>query len=185
MTIATSNFLIPNFTFVVELVAFLIVLGVLGKYVLPYMNQMLNQRIEKIRGELQAADEAKADANAADEERRTALEQARQQAREILATANRTADQVSAESVARAQAEYDRILSAAESDVRLARQRALEEASVHLGELVVDVVERIIGREVSAESHRDLINEAISALADEGSVPGAAGAGASGAAGQP
>ena len=32
---ATSNFLVPNGTFIVVLIAFIIVLGVIGKYVLP------------------------------------------------------------------------------------------------------------------------------------------------------
>ena len=57
--------------------------------------------------------------------------------------------------------------------MNLARQRALEEASAQLGELVVDVVERIIGREVNAEAHRDLIQEAISALATSTDSAGA------------
>ena len=51
--------------------------------------------------------------------------------------------------------------------MRLARQRALEEAAARLGELVVDVVERIIGREIDAEAHRDLIDEAVDALSGD------------------
>jgi F0F1-type ATP synthase membrane subunit b/b' len=52
----------------------------------------------------------------------------------------------------------------AETEVALARQRAVEEAASRLGEIVMDVVERIIGREIDAEAHRDLIDEAVSAL---------------------
>ena len=40
MPIATSNFLIPNGTFIVELVAFIIVLGVVARYILPPVNKM-------------------------------------------------------------------------------------------------------------------------------------------------
>src|SRR5271165_4775738 len=170
---ATSNFLIPNATFFVELAAFIIVLGVVGRYVLPYLNVALKERAEKIRTELEAADAAKTDAAAADEERRQALEHARQQAREIVATANRTAEQLVAEAHGRGQSEYERLLTSAESEVNLARQRALEEASAQLGELVVDVVERIIGREVNAEAHRDLIEEAVNALATSTDSAGA------------
>lgn len=164
MSTATSIFLIPNGTFIVELIAFLIVLGVMVRYILPPINKALGERQEAIRGELEAAEAAKADAAAADESRREALEAARHQAREIVAQANRTAEQMSADAQARGQSEYNRLLGAAEADVRVARQRALEEASSRLGELVVDVVERIIGREVDAEAHRDLISEAVGAL---------------------
>ena len=72
-----------------------------------------------------------------------------------------------AEAQERGQAEYDRLVASAEAEVRLARQRALEEAAARMGELVVDVVERIIGREVDAAAHRDLIDEAVSALSDD------------------
>ena len=152
-------------------------LGVIGRYVLPPLNAALDERAERIRSELEAADEAKADAAAADDERRAALEHARQQAREIVAQANRTAEQLTAEAQARAQGEHDRILSSAEAEVRLARQRALEEAASRLGELVVDVVERIIGREVEPEAHRDLIDEAIGALNESTDTSGAAASG--------
>jgi len=62
------------------------------------------------------------------------------------------------------EAEYDRIVANAEGEVALARRRAVEEASERMGELVLEVVERIIGREVDAATHRDLIDEAVAAL---------------------
>src|SRR5580704_15316979 len=167
MPIATSNFLIPNGTFIVEFVAFVIVLAIVAKRILPPVNKALKERQDQIRSELQAADEAKSDAAAADAERREALEHARQQAREIVEQANRTAERLNAESQERGQSEYDRLVTSAEAEVQLARQRAVEEAAARLGDLVVDVVERIIGREVDAEAHRDLIDEAVTALSDD------------------
>ncbi len=175
MPIFGNDFLIPNATFIVELVAFLVILAIVAKFVLPIVNKALHDRQEAIRTELAAADAAKSDAAAADAERRAALEEARHQAREIVAQANRTAEQVSADAQARGQSEYERILAAAEAEVRLARQRALEEAAARLGEVVVDVVERIIGREVDARAHRDLIDEAVGAMsADRGAATAAA-----------
>lgn len=175
MLIADSNFLIPNATLIVELIAFLIVLGFIGKVVLPRLNEALDQRALQIKSQLEAADEAKADASAADEERRSALEEARHQAREIVAQANRTAEQVKTDSQATAQAEYERILANAEAEVALARQRAVEEAASRMGELVLDVTERIIGREISAEAHRDLIDEAVEALRSDAAGVGGQG----------
>ena len=81
-----------------------------------------------------------------------------------MAAANRTAEQVRSEAQARGQVEYDRISANAENEVALARRRAVEEAARRMGELVLDVVERIIGREVDAATHRDLIDEAVAAL---------------------
>ena len=94
MPIAASNFLVPNGTFIVVLIAFIVVLGVIAKYVLPPLNKALTERQDQIRGELEAADKAKADAQEADAERRAVLDQARVQAREIVAQASTSADQI-------------------------------------------------------------------------------------------
>jgi F-type H+-transporting ATPase subunit b len=178
MPIATSNFLIPNATFIVELVAFLVVLAFIGKYVLPYLKKALDERAALIGSQLAAADEAKADATAADADRRAALEEARTQAREIVAQANRTAEQVRADAETSARGEYERIVGSAETEVGLARQRAVDEAANRMGEIVMDTVERIIGREVNAEAHHDLIDEAVRALRADADSGGAAAAGA-------
>lgn len=173
MSIATSNFLIPNSTLIVELVGFLIVLFVISKYAVPLINKALKDRADQIQGAIAAADEAKADASAADQERRAALEAARQQAREIIEQANRTAEQVAVDAQERGHAEYERLVTAATREIELARQRALEEASNRLGQVVMEVVERVIGREVDNAAHRDLIEEAVTALS-RGDVDGAA-----------
>ena len=59
-----SNFLVPNGTFIVVLIAFILVVTVITRYVLPPLNKVLSERQEQIRGELEAADKAKADAEA-------------------------------------------------------------------------------------------------------------------------
>lgn len=174
----SSVFIVPNATFIAELIAFLVVLGVVAKYILPPLNRMLTERQDAIRTELAAADEAKADAQAADADRRAALEHARAQAREIVEQAQRTAERLAEEARSRGQREYDRMVTSADTEARLAQQRALEEAAQHLGELVVEVVERVIKRELDAAAHRDLIQEAVDALAAESVTPGAASAAA-------
>ncbi len=164
MPIATSNFLVPNATLIVELVAFLIVLFVVGKFGLPVLNQRLDERAEDIRSKMEAADEAKADAAQSDAERREALEEARRHAREIVEQANRTAEQLATDAAAKRQADSEQARRAAEHEIELARQRAVEEAAEQMGDLVVEAVERILRREVDAAAHRDLIDEAVAAL---------------------
>jgi F0F1-type ATP synthase membrane subunit b/b' len=67
----------------------------------------------------------------------------------------------------------------ADVEIALARQRAVEEAASRMGQVVMEVVERVIGREVNLDVHRDLIDEAVTALRDEESnSAAAAGAGA-------
>ena len=177
MTIA-SIFLLPNGTFFIELIVSIILILLIYKYVIPPINKAMEERQEKIRSSLEAADQARADAEAADDQRRAVLDEARHQAREIVATANRTADQVRTDAQARGQSEYDRIVGNADVEIGLARQRAVEEAASRMGEIVMEVVERVIGRELNADAHRDLIEEAVAALRADTSGGTAASAGA-------
>ncbi len=162
--IAESVFLIPNGTFIVELIVVVIILALAAKYVLPPLNASLEQRQEKIRTSLEAADQARAEAAAAGDERQQMLNDARSQARDIVTSAQATSDQIKAESGARGQAEYDRIVGAAASEVAAIRQRAIDEASARIGEVVFDLVSKIVGREVDQSAHQDLVREAVSAL---------------------
>jgi F-type H+-transporting ATPase subunit b len=176
MTTATSNFLIPNGTFIVVLIAFLAVLAFIARYVLPTVNKALNDRQEQIRSELEAADRAKSDAEEADVERREVLEQARAHAREIVAVANTTAERTVAAAEERANEAAARIMESAEAEVAIARQAAVEEVTARVGEIVLAAAERVIGREIKAADHQDLIDEAIAAVRSESSTGAAAGA---------
>jgi F-type H+-transporting ATPase subunit b len=173
-----SNFLVPNGTFIVVLIAFILVVTVITKYVLPPLNKVLSERQEQIRGELEAADKAKADAEEADVERRAALEQARTQAREIVAQAQATADAIVGNATAEGQAVHDRIVASAEAEVIVARQAAVEEVTARVGEIVLAAAERVVGREISVTDHQDLIDEAIAAVRTEstGATAGTGGA---------
>jgi F-type H+-transporting ATPase subunit b len=167
MTTATSVFLLPNGTFFVELAVTIILIVAFSKWLLPPLTKAMSNRQEQIRASLASAEKARQDAEAADDERHVVLEGARSQAREIVSMAQQTADQLRADAATRAQAEYDRIVAAAAADVQVARQRAVDEAAARLGEVVIDVVAKIVGREIDAASHRDLIDEAIVALTEE------------------
>src|ERR1700733_6330463 len=148
-----SNYLPPYGTFCVELIIFVVLIVIIGKKIIPPITAALAERQERIRASLDAADQARVDAAAADDERRTVLEDARQQAREVVAQANRTAEAVRVDFQTRGQSEYDRIVGSAEDEVPVARQRAVEEAASRLGEITMDVVERVIGRKVNAGAH--------------------------------
>jgi F-type H+-transporting ATPase subunit b len=160
----TSIFLLPNGTFFVELLVVAIILFLMTKYILPPLNKALEARQEKIRSALAAADAARAEAAAADDERDKVLAQARDQARAIVAGAQETSDQLKAEAAGRAQVEYDRIVATAQGEVDAARQHAIDEASARIGEIVFDLVSKIVEREVDQSTHDDLVREAVAAL---------------------
>ncbi len=165
--LATSIFLLPNGTFIVELVVFIVLLLIARRYFLPPIVKAMESRQEKVRTSLAAAEAARAEAAQAEDERARVLGEARDQARQIVAAAQATSDQLKAEATGRAQAEYERILAGAQVEVDAARQRAVDGASARIGEIVFDLVAKIVGREVDQGAHEDLVREAIAALRAE------------------
>jgi F-type H+-transporting ATPase subunit b len=176
--LATTIFLIPNGTFIEELIAFLLVLAFFAKVVLPPLRKVMNERAEHIRTSIQSAEDARRDAEAISAERRLALENARTEARAIVDQANETAEQLREEGRQRGQQEYDRLLVNARVDIEQERQRARDEVMGDVGSLVLRAAEQVIGGALDAERHRALVLQAIAAAEESG--PGGGSAGSSG-----
>ena len=107
-----SIFLIPNGTFIEELVAFLLVLGFFARVILPPLRRAMNEREAHIRNSIEAAEEARRAAEAAMAERRQLLEAARQESRDIVDRANEVAAELREEGRRRGQEEYERLVAA-------------------------------------------------------------------------
>ncbi len=161
MLAASSNFLVPNATFVVELVAFLVVLGVLARYVLPVVNTSMEARQKTIRQSLEDAETAKRRAEEAEADYRRTMEQARQEARGMVDEANKLGEQLRADLRQRGEQEYERIISRAQSDIDASARRAAEELRQQVSGMVITVVERVIGEGFGADEHRALIDRTI------------------------
>lgn len=158
-----SVFLVPNFTFVLELIAFLIVLGIFAKYILPVLRKAMNEREASIRNAIQAADDARRSAAELAAQRREALEAARAEARQIVDQANEIAEELRDEGRRRGQEEYERLVSAAQAEIEVERQRARDEVMGQVGDLVLRAAEQVIGAGLDDDRHRALVDEAIAA----------------------
>jgi F-type H+-transporting ATPase subunit b len=159
--LVASNFLVPNATFVVELIAFLIVLGLLGRYVLPPLNKAIEARQAVIRQSLADAETAKTKAEEAQSEYKTTVDQARADARAIVDEANKAAEALRANGRERGDAEYERRVAQAEPDLEASARRAREDIRREVSGLVIAVVEKVIGEGFDGDAQRALIDRTI------------------------
>lgn len=164
--IASSNFLVPNGTFFVELAAFLIVLFLLGRYVLPPLNKIMDERQTTIRQALADAEEAKRRAAEAEEEYKRVISEARTQARAVVEEANKMAEQVRAERRQQAEQEYERIVGSAYADIEAQARRASEELRQQTADLAIAVAERVIGQGIDRSAQSSLIDRTIAEISD-------------------
>ncbi|MGA2283204.1 MAG: F0F1 ATP synthase subunit B [Candidatus Dormibacteria bacterium] len=164
--LASASLLSANGTLIAEAVAFLLMVGVLWRWVYPLVIRMAEQRERAIEAGLQQAQEAEkrlADVRVQVED---LLEEARTQAREIGDRAHRSA--AAEADLVRAQARHEAKMFAeqARADIAAERDRALRELRTQVGALVVAAAARVLGDAMDAEAHRKLIEHSLQSLED-------------------
>ncbi|HET6793629.1 MAG TPA: F0F1 ATP synthase subunit B [Acidimicrobiales bacterium] len=174
--VLASNFLVPNGTFIFELLAFLLTLAALRRWVLPYVSRVMDERQQVIRKSLEDAEEARRRHEQAEADYRKAIDEARTEARRVIDEARQAAEALRQERQSAAQAEYDQILSRAQADIDASARRAAEELRSQVGDLVVTVVERVVGEGLTADQQRGLVDRTIAEVEAEASASGAVGA---------
>ncbi len=164
MELLASNLLVPNATLIVQVLAFLLTLGVLAKWILPPLDRAVKKRQAQIESSLNVADEAKREAEETRRLRDGILDEARREARELAIQASRTAEQLKASGERRGQEEFERIVANAQTEIARERARLTEELSGRVGELAMSLAARVVAREVDPALHQDLVAEAVEAF---------------------
>jgi F-type H+-transporting ATPase subunit b len=144
-TAMASNFLVPNATFFVELVAFAIMFFLLAKYVIPPINRAMTARQEAIRQEFAEAEQAKQNANNAEAEFKAQIADARKDAARIREEAHEQGKQIIEEAKQQAQVEQQRVKEQAQAQIAAERQQALTSLRSEVGTLATSLAGRIVG----------------------------------------
>jgi F-type H+-transporting ATPase subunit b len=151
----TNNFLIPNGTFIVELIAFAIIFYILAKYVVPPINKAMTARQDAIRQEFAEAEEAKENAEQAESEFKSQLADARKEAARIREEAREQGTGIIAEAKEQAQVEAQRVKDQAQAQIAAERQQALTSLRSEVGTLATSLAGRIVGESLEDDERRD------------------------------
>lgn len=118
---------------IVQLIAFLILVWLLGKFVYPVLIKSLDDRQGKIEEAGKAAEQAEKNAEAAEARIDETMKQARAEAADIVATAKAEATQMVEKAEASAKTRSERILAEAQEDIDkevLAARKTLERDTI-------------------------------------------------------
>ena len=152
-----SNFLVPNGTFLVELIAFAIIVWLLAKFVIPPINKAMETRQEAIRQQFAELDEAKGEAHKAEEEYKSQLADARQAANKIREEAREQGNQIVADAREKAQTEADRIIENGHGQVRAERQQAIASLRAEVGTLATQLAGLIVGESLEDDERSNRV----------------------------
>jgi F-type H+-transporting ATPase subunit b len=147
-------FLIPNATFFVELVIFLIVFGVLWRYVVPPVKRAMTERQEMVRRQIEESQQARMRLAEAEARYAEALAEARIEAAKIRETSRADAQEIKDEMRRQAEQEVERIRQRGAEQLANQREQVVRELRSELGKLAVTLASRIVGESVADDARR-------------------------------
>lgn len=151
---AGNNFLVPNWTFFAELVAFVIILWLIGRYIAPPVQRAMRERQEMIKKQVEDSEKAASQLEQAQQQYRELLAQARTEAAKIRDGARADAQRLSEEMREQANEEVARIQRRGEESLAQQRDQVVRELRSDVGQLAVHLASRVVGESLEDEARR-------------------------------
>jgi F-type H+-transporting ATPase subunit b len=141
--------------------AFLVLLLVMWKYALPPVRNMMKQREDRIREDLERAEQARTEAEGELASYRRQVAEARNEAARIIEEARQSADEVKRQIQAQAEADAAEIRTRAQEDIRLAADRAQADLQGRVADLSIELAEKIVERNLDRDTQLALVESYI------------------------
>jgi len=151
-----------------QIINFVLLLVLLRVFLYKPVLNMLDRRREKIRTDLDEADKARSQAEAAKQEHEKQLEQAREERRSIVAQASEQAEKMREEILEKARVEAQQLASKTEEDMEALRRQALVGAQDEIVDLALAAAGKVVGESLDEKAHRRLIQEFIAEVGELG-----------------
>ena len=146
------------------IIFFVIVYLILRKYAFGRIQGIIDRRQEHIQRAVEAADEARDEAQRLLEEHRKLIADARGQGEAILAEARKTRESMEQRMREETESERQRRLEETKKEIAAETARALSQIRAEVADLTLEAASRVVGRTLDAERDRELISEAIAGL---------------------
>jgi len=148
-----------NATLIGQSITFIFFVWFCMKFVWPPIMIALETRKKQIADGLAAADRGKHELELAAKKAGDNMRDAKAQAAEVIAQAEKRAAQIIEEAKVAAKEEGDRQLAAAQANIAQETNRARESLREQVAGLAVAGAEKILRREVNAQTHADLLGQ--------------------------
>ena len=152
---------LDGWTFLAQICNLMIQLVIFKKFLLKPIKQVIADRKAKADSEIADAQKLRTEAEAMKAEYEQNLQNARTEANQIVATAQKTATARSEEIVGEARAHAAALKQKAEADIAQERKKAVNEVKDEIGGIAMEIASKVVEREISEKDHKDLIDEFI------------------------
>ena len=157
---------LDGWTFLAQICNLMIQLVIFKKFLLKPIKQVIADRKAKADSEIADAQKLRTEAEAMKAEYEQNLQNARTEANQIVATAQKTATARSEEIVGEARAQAAALKQKAEADIAQERKKAVNEVKDEIGGIAMEIASKVVEREISEKDHKDLIDEFIKSVGE-------------------
>jgi F-type H+-transporting ATPase subunit b len=164
-----AKFQVNLFQVIIAAANFAVFLVLLWVFAFKPVSKMLADRKARIEQGLKDAEQARRDRENAEAERVTALTEARREANEILARAQRVAQETRDADISATRDELERMRTRAAAEIEAEKVRAISEVRAEVADLALRAAGRVVGETMSSERERRLVEEFLSGSAVRGS----------------
>ena len=152
---------LDGWTFLAQICNLMIQLVIFKKFLLKPIKQVIADRKAKADSEIADAQKLRTEAEAMKAEYEQNLQNARSEANQIVASAQKTAAARSEELLGEARAQAAALKQKAEADIAQERKKAVNEVKDEIGGIAMEIASKVVEREISEKDHKDLIDEFI------------------------
>ena len=139
----------------------MIQLVIFKKLLLNPVKKVIAERKAKADSQIADAQKLRTEAEAMKAEYEQNLQNARTEANQIVAAAQKTATARSEELLGEARAQAAALKQKAEADIAQERKKAVNEVKDEIGGMAMEIASKVVEREISEADHKDLIDEFI------------------------
>ncbi len=157
-----SHFMTP--TMIWTIISFVLLLVLLRKYALPGVLAVLEERSERIREDLEAAEKLRQEADALKAENEANLQRAKAAADELIAKAQEKASALLAENEAKMRDEGERLIADAQRAIQQERSQAMTELRSVAADLAVAAAEKFVTASLDDATQQRLVEESLAEL---------------------
>lgn len=166
---AEALFQINLFQVIVAATNFAVFLALMWTFAFKPVAKMLGDRQARIEQGLKDAEQARKDRESAEQERLAALAEARRESNEILARAQKIAQETRDADIAATRTELERLRSKATEEIEGEKQKALQELRSEVADLALAAAGKVVGESMNDARQRKLVEEFLAStpVADE------------------
>ncbi len=153
-----------NATLLAQAIMFALFAWFCMKFVWPPIIGALEARKKQIADGLAAAERGQHELELAAKRSAEILREAKEKAAEIITQGDKRASEIIEEAKAQAKAEGDRIVAGAKAEIEQEVFRAKEQLRTQVSAIAVAGAAKILGREVDAKAHNDLLEKLVAEI---------------------